>query len=154
MLAGLSTVDEDFRIEDALGPAGLEHRDLILEDACLLDAYPKLGAADVGHVFALTAEQAAELSTRIALHGNAENEPVVGPVLVVQGDDDHDVPRPLTDLMVQALADKGSPVDYRTYPGLGHDAVLGPSICDRLAWMADHGGPAVPDCTPYDTDLT
>lgn len=154
MLAGLSTVDEGFRLEDALGPAGLAHRELILEDGCLLDAYPKLDAAEIGHVFALTPERATELSEQIALHGNPENEPVVGPVLVVQGEDDHDVPLGLTDLMVQTLAEAGSPVDYRTYPGQGHDQVIGPSVCDRLAWMAEHGGPAVAGCTPYETDLS
>lgn len=80
--------------------------------------------------------------------------PARGPVLVVQGEDDHDVPVGLTDLMVEAFAQQGSPVEYRTYPGLGHDTVIGPSICDRLTWMAQHGGPAVTDCTPYDTDLS
>ena len=154
MLAGLSTVDDGFRLEDALGPAGLAQLDLIVEDGCLLDAYPKLDAAEIGHVFDLTPERAAELSEQVALHGNSENEPVVGPVLVVQGEDDHDVPLGLTDLMVQTLAEAGSPVDYRTYPGQGHDQVIGPSVCDRLAWMAEHGGPVVAGCTPYETDLS
>ncbi len=154
MLAGLSTVDDSFHVEDVLGSAGLAHRDVLLDDGCLLDTYSKLSADEVDKIFSMTPEQAQQLSARIAVHGNAENEPVVGPVLVVQGQDDHDVPVQLTDLMVQRLGEKGSPVDYRTYPDLGHDTVIGPSVCDRLAWMAEHGGPAVPDCTPYDTDLS
>lgn len=154
MLAGLSTVDDSFRIDDALGPAGLEHRDLLLEDGCLMETYEALSVDEVDRIFSLTPEQAADLSERIAAHGNAENDPVVGPVLVVQGEEDQDVPVGLTDLLVANLDAKGSPVDYRTYPGLGHDTVLGPSICDRLAWMAEHGGPAVADCAPYDTDMS
>lgn len=154
MLAGLSTVDHGFHVDDVLGSAGREHRDLLLEDGCLLDALPKLKAEEVAHIFALTPERAQALSKEIAAYGNPQNDPVVGPVLVVQGEDDHDVPVGLTELMVQQLSAKGSPVDYRRYPGLDHDTVLGPSVCDRLAWMAAHGGPAVPDCHPYDTDLS
>ena len=154
MLAGLSTVDDTFHVEDVLGPAGQEHHALLLEDGCLLDTYTKLDVGEVDRIFSMTPEQAQELSARISEYANAENEPVVGPVLVVQGEDDHDVPVQLTDLMVQNLEGKGSPVDYRTYPGLGHDQVIGPSVCDRLAWMAEHGGPAVADCTPYETDLS
>lgn len=154
MLAGLSTVDEAFAVEDALGPAGLEHRDLLLEDACLLDAYAALDPDEVDQVFDLSPEEAQALSERIAEHGNAERDPVVGPVLVVQGEDDLDVPAALTRLLVDTLEERGSPVELRTYAGLGHDTVIGPSICDRLAWMAEHGGPAVEGCTPYDTDLS
>ena len=154
MLAGLSTVDPDFRVEDVLGSAGLAHRDVLLDSGCLLDTYSKLDVGEVAQIFSMTPEQAAELSKRIAQHGNAENERVVGDVLVVQGEADVDVPLGLTNLMVQRLAEQGSPVEYRTYPGLGHDEVIGPSVCDRLAWMAGRGGPAVPDCTPYETDLS
>jgi pimeloyl-ACP methyl ester carboxylesterase len=154
MLAGLSTVDPTFRIEDVLGTAGIEHRDVLLEDGCLLDTYTRLDPDEVDRIFSMTPEQAEALSKRIAEHGNPENEPVVGPVLVVQGEADVDVPLLLTNQLVQRLAEQGSPVDYRTYPELGHDAVIGPSICDRLAWMAERGGPSVPDCAPYETDLS
>lgn len=154
MLAGLSTVDDSFRVEDVLGSAGLAHRDVLLDDGCLLDTYSKLDVAEVDRIFSMTPEQASDLSAKIAEHGNAEKQAIVGPVLVVQGEDDHDVPVQLTDLMVDHFDELGSPVEYRTYPGLGHDAVIGPSVCDRLAWMAEHGGPAVPDCTPYETDLS
>lgn len=154
MLAGLSTVDDNFEVDDVLGPAGLSHRDVLLEDGCLLDAYSRLDVSEVDQIFSMSTDQAWELSERISRHGNPENEPVVGPVLVVQGEEDQDVPVQLTNLMVEAFDEHGSPVDYRTYPGLGHDQVIGPSVCDRLAWMAEHGGPAVPDCTPYETDLS
>ncbi len=154
MLAGLSTVDDNFEVDDVLGPAGLSHRDVLLEDGCLLDAYSRLDVGEVDQIFSMSTDQAWELSERISRHGNPENEPVVGPVLVVQGEEDQDVPVQLTNLMVEAFDEHGSPVDYRTYPGLGHDQVIGPSVCDRLAWMAEHGGPAVPDCTPYETDLS
>src|SRR5690606_18919510 len=126
------TVDDDFDVDDVLGPAGLAHRDVLLEDGCLLDTYSRLSVDEVGQIFSMTPEQAKDLSKRISRHGNPENEPVVGPVLVVQGEDDHDVPLALTNLMVDAFEEQGSPVDYRTYPGLGHDEVIGPSVCDRL----------------------
>ena len=70
----------------ALGPAGLAHRDVLLEDGCLLDTYSRLSVDEVDQIFSMTTEQAWELSERIARHGNPEAEPVVGPVFVVQGE--------------------------------------------------------------------
>src|SRR5690606_39195598 len=92
MLAGLSTVDDTFEVDDVLGPAGLSHRDVLLEDGCLLDAYSRLDVGEVDQIFSMSTDQAWELSERISRHGNPENEPVVGPVLVVQGEEDQDVP--------------------------------------------------------------
>lgn len=154
MLAGLSTVDESFRLDDVLGSAGVAHRDVLVEDGCLLDTYSRLDVDEVDRIFSMTPEQAQGLSSRISRYANPEAEPVVGPVLVVQGEDDHDVPVQLTNLMVERFAALGSPVEYRTYPGLDHDRVIGPSVCDRLTWMARHSGPAVPGCVPYETDLS
>lgn len=154
VLAGLAEMDPSVRLEDELGPAGLEELDLITTDGCLLDLAPRLPVDRLGEVFDLTPERAAELSARVAAYGNPEQAATVGPVLVVQGVDDTDVPVGLTQNLVRRLQALGSAPELREYPGLGHDTVLGPSVCDRLAWMAARGGPAVPGCTPYETDMS
>ncbi len=76
MLAGLSAVDDSFHVDDVLGPAGLQHRDLLLEDDCLLGTYPRLDVDKVDRIFSMTAKQAQDLSARIGAHGNAEGSVV------------------------------------------------------------------------------
>jgi pimeloyl-ACP methyl ester carboxylesterase len=154
VLAGLTTVHPEIELTEELGPAGIEHLDVLVEDGCLLDALPKLDVDEVDQIFAFDMAGGAELSKLVAEYGNPETEPVVGPVLVQQGADDHDIPAGLTQQMVRRFAEVGSPVEYREYPGRNHDTVLGPSICDRLTWLAEHGGPTVVDCEPYETDLS
>jgi alpha-beta hydrolase superfamily lysophospholipase len=69
---------------------------------------------------------------------------VGGPLLLLQGDADTAVPRAITDTVAAALRRAGSPVDYRTYPGLEHDTYPGQvtgiddgAMPDILAWTAD-----------------
>lgn len=153
-IAGLATVDPTIELRDELGPAGLANYDLITEEGCLLDTLPKLGAVEVADIFDLSTERATELSARVGRYGDPEREATVGPVLVVQGETDRDVPLGLTERMVTVLQEKGSDVELRRYPGRDHDRVLGPSMCDVLAWMTDHGGAPAGTCTPSETDMS
>lgn len=153
-IAGLTTVDDTVTLKDELGPAGLANYELITEGGCLLDTLPKLGAVQVDDIFAMTPERTADLSARIGRYGDPERAGTKGPVLVVQGETDVDVPAGLTDRMVDVLQAKGDDVELRLYPKRNHDQVLGPSICDVLGWLAAHGGTSADGCTPYETDLT
>jgi predicted esterase len=94
------------------------------------------------------------LSDLLAAVGNPDLEPTEGPLLVVQGSEDHDVPQFLTDDLVASLEAQGVDLTYRLYPGEGHDTVLGPSVCETLTWLADHGGPDPTSCEPAPTDLS
>ena len=155
LVAGLSTVDPTVQLADALGPEGRAHEDFILEGGCLMDTYPKLDPDRVDQVFGLTPDEARDLSERVAVYGDPERHGVDGPVLVIQGATDQDVPAAITRNMVAKLRERGDALDYREYPDRNHDEVLGPSICDQLAFLAAHGGAtARPDCTPYATDLS
>ena len=154
VIAGLAAMDPTVELADELGPAGLEHLELLTEQGCLLDALPELEIDELDEIFDLSPERAIDLSARVAAYGNPENEATVGPVVVMQGEEDHDIPLGLSQQLVRRLQDKGADVELRTYPGLNHDTVLGPSICDRLAWLAAHGGPAADGCVPYETDLS
>lgn len=82
--------------------------------------------------------------------------PVGGPVFLLQGDADYAIPRPITDHVAATLCDLGSQLDYRTYPGLGHDTYPGVvtgiddgAMPDILAWTADRfaGKPAANTCS-------
>ena len=94
------------------------------------------------------------VSALLAEVGNADQEPTIGPLLVVQGADDQDVPPIATDALVESLRGQRVDVTYRTAPDEDHDTVLGPTVCDTLEWLADHGGPTPSDCEPAPTDMS
>jgi pimeloyl-ACP methyl ester carboxylesterase len=82
--------------------------------------------------------------------------PVGGPVLLLQGDADQAIPAAITDRVAAGLCRTGSVVDYRTFPGLGHDTIPGvvtgidDGAADQiLAWVADRfaGRPTGSTCT-------
>ena len=154
MIAGLGTVDPSVHLADELGAEGRKHQDLILEDGCLLDSYDALDPEEVHEIFAMTDERAQELSERIARYGDPERHGVDGPVLVVQGAEDLDVPAAITRNMVAGLEAKGDEVTYQEVPGRNHDQVVGPTICDQLDFLAAHGGVPAPGCTPHETDMS
>lgn len=71
------------------------------------------------------------------------SRPVAGPVLLLQGDADVVITRDVTDRVAASLCRTGVTVDYRTYPGLGHDTIPGVvtgiddgAMPDILAWVA------------------
>lgn len=67
---------------------------------------------------------------------------VAGPVLLLQGDADVVIPPAQTEKVASALCASGVAVDYRTYPGLGHDTIPGQvtgiddgAMSGILAWV-------------------
>jgi predicted esterase len=76
-------------------------------------------------------------------------------VLLLQGGSDYAVPMQFTNHVAAQLCDGGAAVDYRTYPGLGHDTLPGVqtgiddgAMPDILSWVADRfaGKPAGSTC--------
>lgn len=153
-LAGLSTVDDTLDVGSLLGPAARPHLDLLLESGCLLEALDVLRDEPVEDLFAMPDAEMQRLSDLLAEVGNPDLEPTEGPLLVVQGTEDQDVPQLLTDDLVASLEAQDTDVTYRLYPGEGHDTVLGPTVCETLTWLADHGGPNPTACEPAPTDLS
>jgi len=92
--------------------------------------------------------------TRYLTRNTTGRAPIGGPVLLLQGDADTAVPRTVTDGVAARLCGLGSTVDYRTYPGLGHDTGYGVTgiddgaMPDILAWAHDRfaGRPAATTC--------
>ena len=154
LLVGLSTVDPTIEPAELVGPAGAAVLDRVTTSDCLLDTLAELDDTDVAAVFDLPAEQMTRLSDLLATVGDPDQEPTVGPLLIVQGETDHDIPAAITAELVTHLRALGVDVTERVYPGLDHDHVLGPSVCETLAWMAEHGGPEPTDCVAAPTDMS
>ena len=78
--------------------------------------------------------------------------PFPAPVLVAQGLADPLVKPAIQREWVQARCAAGAPIDYRTYPGLGHVGLVGPDspLTPQLEqWTLDreaNAAPATPDC--------
>lgn len=153
-LAGLDAVDDTQPLEDALGPEGASRMEKITTTGCLVDTYKEFQTVPPDGVFDLGPAEMREISSDLAEMGDPDRSKVVGPVLVVQGATDVDVPAAVTAPMATRLQSLGSDLTYREYPGRNHDQVLGPSVCDQLQFLADHGGRPVNGCVPYETDLS
>ena len=154
LLVGLSTVDPSVTLERFSGPAAAPHFDLLTQSGCLLDAFPEFETEKADQVFTISPPEMTKISELLATVGNPDQEPTVGPLLLVQGEDDQDIPAGITELLSQHLQELGVDVTLRLYPDLGHDGVLGPSTCETLDWLAEHGGPAPVDCVAEPTDMS
>lgn len=153
-IAGLSAADDTVELEPLLGPAGDDRVDLITDDGCLIDTGEAFAGVDAADTFAIPDDAMDQISAGLARIGNPDTAPTSGPVLIIQGATDADVPAELTAAVADHLRALGSDVTYIEYPGLGHDQVLGPSMCEQLAFLAAHGGVTVTDCVPQPTDLS
>ena len=149
---GLSAVDKHINVSSLLGPAGQARLPLILDGACLERTDASFAGVAPSDILRIGPQQLAQLDAELGRDDDPDNTPTAGPVLVIQGSTDQDVPAAATQLMVQHLQQLGADVTERVYPGRNHDQVLGPSLCDQLAWLATHGGPPAASCVPQPTD--
>jgi pimeloyl-ACP methyl ester carboxylesterase len=149
---GLSAVDPHVSLSGLLGPAGRQRLPLILDGACLEQSDASFNGLAPSSILRVSPHRAAKLSAELGRDDNPDNITTVGPVLVIQGATDQDVPAAVTQLMVQHLHQLGADITERVYSGRNHDQVIGPSLCDQLAWMATHGGLPVTSCTPLPSE--
>jgi dipeptidyl aminopeptidase/acylaminoacyl peptidase len=62
---------------------------------------------------------------------------VRAPLLVLQGENDTNVPKAESDLVVKALRDRGQPVEYKVYPNEGHGFTHRENRADSIARAID-----------------
>jgi alpha-beta hydrolase superfamily lysophospholipase len=150
-LIGLSTFDAGVQPTRLLGPAGVARLPIALETGCIDQADAAFRQVPTRQLFRISPAELARLDDELGRYDEPETEPTVGPLLVIQGTADQDVPAGATAALVVRLRAEHAPVVERIYPGLNHDGVVGPSECDQLAWLAAHGGRPVGGCTPHAT---
>ncbi|MDF3289645.1 alpha/beta hydrolase family protein [Streptomyces silvisoli] len=151
-LAGLSATDRSVNLRSLLGPSAARTAAGILSQ-CLGGGHTKLTDASTEQALPLSGEQLSRVDGEMGAYGDPDRAAIHGPVLVIQGSADQDVPPRWTDAVVGNLRSLGSrEVVERTYPGLDHDQVLGQSVCDLLAFLGAHGGRPSANCVPYQSD--
>lgn len=148
-LAGLSATDPSVDFRSLLTPQAAGPAERLLR-VCLKDGYPVVAGLRTDRTLAVSRAGLDRLGSRMGAYGDPDRAPLGGPVLVVQGGDDHDVPPAWTAEVVRNLRTAGSrDVVERIYPGADHDQVLARSACDVLAFFAAHGGRPVSGCAPF-----
>ncbi|MBV9024584.1 MAG: alpha/beta hydrolase [Streptomycetaceae bacterium] len=148
-LAGLTATDPSVDLPSLLGPSAAGTAAQVLNE-CQQVGYTLLSHVTTDQVLPLSSDQLSPLSAEMAAYGDPDRLPITGPVLVIQGEQDEDVPPQWTAEVVGHLRTLGSPtVEERIYPGAGHEKVLSTSACDLLAFLAAHGGRTTARCAPH-----
>lgn len=133
LLEAVAGVAPDLDPSAALGAEAAE-RVALLTHGCWEEAVPGFDDIDPADMLAdpASGERLAEVLADWAAYDPAEAQ---GPLLVVQGEADPDVLPPITAQLVDELCETGAAVEYRTYPGAGHDEVMADSASDAAAWL-------------------
>lgn len=134
LLEAVAGVEPALDPKVALGPEAAS-REALLTHGCWEEAVPGFDDIDPSEMLAdpEVGELLAEVLAEWAAYDPAT---VTGPMLVVQGEADPDVLPPITAELVENLCGNSGEVEYRTYPGAGHDEVMGASSADYTSWMA------------------
>jgi len=134
LLEAVAEVEPRLAPSVALGPKAAPRRAL-LTHGCWEEAVP--GFDDIDGTDMLASPEIGDLlGTVLDDYAGYDPTAAIGPLLVVQGEADEALPLPLTTDLVGQLCAAGVPVQYRTYPDTGHDAVMAASRDDAAAWFA------------------
>jgi pimeloyl-ACP methyl ester carboxylesterase len=153
-LAGLSATDRSVNLRSLLGSSAARTAAEVLGQ-CQTAGHNTLTDASTEQALPLSAAQLSRIDAEMGAYGDPDRAAIHGPVLVIQGAADQDVPPRWSDAVVGKLRSLGSRgVVERVYPGADHDQVLGQSVCDLLAFLGAHGGRPSADCVPYQTDVS
>ncbi|MFJ8311099.1 MULTISPECIES: alpha/beta hydrolase family protein [unclassified Streptomyces] len=151
-LAGLTATDPSHTLPALLGAQTADIALRVLAQ-CQSAGYPALRHLDTERALPLSTGQLARIGAQMGAYGDPDRTAIPTPVLIIQGQDDHDVPPVWTAAVASNLRRLGSPaIATRTYPGVGHDGVLGQSFCDLLTFLNTHAGHRPTPCTPFRTD--
>ncbi|MCD6033766.1 MAG: hypothetical protein K0S78_5952 [Thermomicrobiales bacterium] len=119
----------------ALTPAALAETDLLTHE-CI----PTIAAAFADRPLAHYVDTAVLMGApwdALLERNAAGRQPIGAPVLVVQGMADPLVPAAVTEAFVQRLCQLGATVQLRSYPDVGHGAVIAAAMPDMLTWATD-----------------
>lgn len=117
---------------------------LVMTDAAqdLLPAVDERCAGDIADVFALPYEEFAvadptsvEPWRSLLLENDPGHVKTDIPVLVIHGEEDEQIPVVASQLLFERVCGLGQVIERRTYPGMRHAEVIGPSFDDMVTWM-------------------
>ena len=144
--AGINAAYPQAKLEDLLTPKGLEILPIV-DTGCtdkVFAAYNGIKYDDF-----VKADPATIPSWKQALEANDPGHAKLeSPLLIIHGEADEQIPPIASALLMKRLCSQAETVERRTYPGMHHAEVIGPSFAPMLTWMDDRvaGKPAANGC--------
>ncbi len=140
---GIKTVFPEFRVEEMLIDKAIplyQH----ISDACQASLGPELTANEMLKPGWENNRYVKEFFTR----NTPGRKPVHGPLLLISGEADPEVPSALTATVVARLCKQKDRVLFVKYPGLNASAVIGDSVSEQISWIRARfaGLPAPSNC--------
>jgi hypothetical protein len=138
---GIKTVFPEFRVEEMLSDKAIplyQH----ISHACEVSLGPNLAANEMLKPNWENNRYVKEFFSR----NTPGRKPVHGPLLLISGEADPEMPSTLTAAAVAQLCKQKDRVLFVKYPGLNSSAVIGDSISEQISWIrarfADHPAPS------------
>jgi pimeloyl-ACP methyl ester carboxylesterase len=140
---GIRTVFPEFRVEDMLRDKAMKLYQF-LGNACEASQGPELAASDMLKPGWENNPSVKEFLVRNSLG----RKPARGPLLVISGESDADVPLALVAKAVARLCEQKDSALFVKYPGPNASAVLGNSVSEQVSWIRARfsGLPAPSNC--------
>jgi hypothetical protein len=140
---GIKTVFPEFRIDEMLTDVAIpQYRHI--SNACEASLGPELAADEMLKPGWENNRYVKEFFTR----NTPGRKPVHGPLLLISGDADPEVPSALTATVVARLCKQNNRVLFVKYPGLNTSTVIGDSVSQQINWIRARfaGLPALGNC--------
>jgi alpha-beta hydrolase superfamily lysophospholipase len=140
---GIKTVFPDFRVEEMLTDKAIplyQH----ISHACEASLGPELAADEMLKPGWENKRYVKEFFTR----NTPGRKPVYGPLLLISGEADPEVPSALTATAVARLCKQKDRVLFVQYPGVNASTVIGDSVSEQISWIRARfaGLPAPSNC--------
>jgi hypothetical protein len=140
---GIKTVFPEFRVEEMLTDKAIPlYRNF--SQACEVSLGPELAAKEMLKRGWENNRYVKEFFTR----NTPGRKPIHGPLLLISGEADPEVPSALTATVVAQLCKQKDRVLFVKYPGLNASAVIGDSVSEQISWIRARfaGHPAPSNC--------
>jgi len=141
---GIKTVFPEFRVEEMLTDKAIPLYQHIRHD-CEASSGPELAANEMLKPGWENNRYVREFFTR----NTPGRKPVHGPLLLISGEVDPEVPSALTATVVTRLCKQKERVLFVRYPGLSASALIGESVSEQISWIrARFAGLSAPSNCP------
>ena len=140
-ILGMEATGPDIGVDGLLSGAG-EHFKQQVSGTCLFDDPMPFSSPDPQSLFKTPRDAGAwdAAIRRASEYGNPDQKPANGPVLVITGSDDLDVPAAGTHALVATLRSQHGDIEELVVPGEDHEQPVNSTFCSQLRFLAGHGG--------------
>jgi pimeloyl-ACP methyl ester carboxylesterase len=137
----------ELSIEDVYAPDALIAIEALLDEGACGAEFGEVAATFDGAGFATSPLEVPAWVNRLE-ENSPGNVPTEVPILLIQGQEDRVVPILLTNVLENRLCGIGNEVDYRVFPGYGHNDSTEKNMPLMLEWTAARfaGEPASTTC--------